>query len=603
MALYYLYTLGRSALNQPVMLLWLFACIALSAGFGVFQISLYRRDNDWLYLLHRPLSSQQVFLALILAGCCVALVITLVPLLLIVLVMDANPLFGIESRHYRALPYALLTALCSYFCGCFALLSSNRLGFFALSMTTALVMINIGGALWSAALLLALWGFLLARVAFKPDLSRPPRNIGTLLLTELPIQYGCLWLIVLTATLFQGGSNYISGKDPARNPPPGTDYYVRALPPKEVMQLALDHSSHADAEFLRQQVALGAAENIGGPSFNSYPKRHQMPRLDEALVLNDVERNVTWHFSHDSMLFEGHESNTAAFMGWLGPDGFQDAASSPPAARFTSVPWTSANEYILGDHDIYQIAWDAGELHHRYHNTDGNRFNNSLMISEDTASLFADHALYLFSSAELRDATVALRPRAVLPLPAIRDADLRRVAILPLVDGYLVSALLDLTSYNIAQDFALIGRAHLQLFRLRQDHHPELLSDTPLPTFLGDVFRYRELVLAPGMRLFTDLMWGLRNHKSAEMMLPLLYVQFPLRVWLATAFVMLSSAGITAALLRRSALPLRIRLFWIVANGITGYAGLLSFFFGYYWKRQDELMIPPSTVDNPHRSK
>src|SRR5688572_9527479 len=111
MALYYLYTMGRSVLVMPGVVLWLLLCIGMSAGFAVFQMALYKRDNDWIYLLHRPLRPQQVFLALLLSGWCVVLVATALPLLVITLVMDGNALFGIEWRHYQMIPYAMFTAM------------------------------------------------------------------------------------------------------------------------------------------------------------------------------------------------------------------------------------------------------------------------------------------------------------------------------------------------------------------------------------------------------------------------------------------------------------------------------------------------------------
>lgn len=587
--LYYVYTLGRSVLTIPGVVLWLLSCIGVSAGFGVFQMALYKRDNDWVHLLHRPLRPQQIFLALLLAGWCLLLAALVLPLGAITLIMDGNALYGIEWRHYQMVPYASATAMIAYCCGCFAILSPSRLGLLAISMATPMAIINMGSAIWIKALVLLVWSFALAQSAFKPDLQQAPRKVRTLLMTELPIQYGCLWLIVLATTLMLALDNYMSGSDPSRNPPAGTENFVWLMPAKEVMQLALDNSSHEDSAFLRQQVLLGETLYVEPPDNYSYPQRNQMPRLDTALQLSDAEKNIVWQFSHGNMLFEGRDGNSRALVGYAGPDGFHPPSALPPS-RFSSVPWTSANQYIISDDDIYRVNWDDGELHHRYHKDSDDRFANALTLSEHVAAQLSDKALYFFSSAELANTEIALHPKAVLQLPPNENTGLRRIFVLPLVDGYLVSVFSDHMPFDMATDLALINNARLELYWLRGGAEPELISRMALPSSLEGWFIYKELVLAPGMRLLTDLAWGLHDHRGPRYTLPLLYVDFERNILLITALVCLFSAGLTATLLRRSRVPLGIRLFWIVGNGITGFAGLLSFFFGYYWRR-DQLMI------------
>ena len=67
----------------------------------------------------------------------------------------------------------------------------------------------------------------------------------------------------------------------------------------------------------------------------------------------------------------------------------------------------------------------------------------------------------------------------------------------------------------------------------------------------------------------------------------------PSKIYLASALVALLSAGITARMLRHSTLAPHVRLFWIIGNALSGFAGLLSFLFGYYWKRGDFLSAQP----------
>lgn len=594
--LYYLYTLGASILRGSQALIWLLFCAALSAGFGIFQMYLHKRDNDWLYLLHRPLPPKKIFFALVSAGSCISLLAGVLPMVLDVIVMHGNGMFGIEARHYQSMVYAAAVSLTAYWCGCFAMLSANRLGFLALSLIAIFPTVAPESELWVSALLLMASGFALAHVAFKPDLSQPPTHLHTLMLTELPIRAGGLVLITITAGLLLWVSDILSGNSRTGSPVPGTDDFVRRMPAKEVMQLALENSTHASARRLAQQVALGETMDVGTASFYRNPRRGQVPFIDEDILMGSGDGTTLWRFHHDVMLFEGRNVDTAAFTGWLGPDGIHDAEDPLPAVHFDSVPWVAQDRYILSDNDIYQIDWEARRVYHRYHDTDADRFNNSLKIGETTTTLYSNNRLYLFDSAAFRDEEAILSPVATLDVLTPDGNDLRRLALLSFKGGYLVSALLDATPFNNAPEFASLGHARLDLYLLPREGGTELIASTPLPSGANEWSLYKELVLGPAVRLLIDLGTGIRDHKSAEITLPLLYVKFPLKILLATAMVCLLSAGITAQLLRGSTLPLRIKLFWIIGNALTGGAGLVSF-VGYYWKRRDLLFagapLPP----------
>lgn len=588
--LYYLYSLGVSIVRSMQALIWLVICMGFAAGFGVFQMTRYSRDNDWIYLLHRPVALPRIFLALTLAGICLSLLIAVLPLALYVMLMDANGMFGVEGRHYQAIAYAVAVAITAYGCGCFAVLTASRLGFLALGMLTVYVVVEPGVELLFSSLLLIACAFMLALVAFKADRSLPPRRVRTLALTELPIRCGCLLLISASTVWISSLDNYLHGIDRTTNPVPGSDDFVRSLTAKETMQFALERSSHPDASRLDQQVQLGETMTAGPVSFNSYPERGQLTFIDEGLILTDGKEHAVWRFRHDVMLFEGREQDTARPIGWLAPDGIHAADSELPDTRFDSVPWGTADQYLISDNDIYQVTWQDRQVHHRYHSDDADRFNNSLTLGETTSTLFSDSRLYLFDSAELRDPAAALSPRAVLDIVDSSAPDLRRLSILPLRDGYLVSALMGQTPFSSAPAFALLGHPRLDLYHV-QGEARELITSTSLVSGASDWTLYRDLVLSPGIRLFNDFILGIRAHASAETTLPLWYLRFPLKIYTASALVCLLCASLTAWMLRRSTLPPRLKIFWIIGNAVTGFAGLLSFYIGYYWKREDLLFI------------
>lgn len=585
--LYYLGTLGQQIHAMPTFAIWLMAQMVLGAAFGVYQIGLHKRSNDWLYLLHRPLGTGRILAALLLAGAAVCLIVTVVPALLMLLALQRNGMNGIEARHFIIPLFAGGAALSSYFCGCFAQLGSNRLSVLALALPLAFAGYVSNTTHPLLAVLVLLWSLALAVVSFRPDLAQLPRRAWAWPLTELPIQYGCLWLIVTAIALVQEMNGLLTNSDGNLHPAAGTDLQVQQLPIPELMQFGLQHSTHPDAAFLARQVPLGEYAAARNFRLESRPQG-QLPLAYSNLQLRDPERNHVWTFRYSVGLYLGYDSDSRAQIGWLGPDGFS-FDTVPPTKRFTDAPASDGNDFLIDADQLYLIDWEAQRLQLRYRHPQGERFTDSLGVSENVTTLLSDTQLFVFSSAHLREQSVPLQPRAVLTLPGNDNPSARRISVLELIDGYLVAALTDLPPTTIAPDFALFGHAQLQLFRTRGAQHGEVIAQLALPSGVSTAYIYGELVAAPGMRLLSDAAWGLARNKSAERTFPLPLVPIPAQVWLLTALVCALSAALTAWLLRNRNVPRSTLMFWITCNALMGCTGLLSFLLGYYWRRLDRL--------------
>jgi hypothetical protein len=583
----YVSSLGALIHTMPFFTMWTLTLMVFGGGFGLFQMALHKRGNDWLYLLHRPLSLNQIFVPLALAGSAVCLFVALVPPLLMLIVMEGNPLNGVETRQYLLLPFIAVATLSPYFCSWFALLGSSRLSFLAYSVPAAMIIYWTEPPHPALTAGVLLWSIGLARTAFKPDLSRIPQRPTTWLLTELPIQYGCLWVVVLLLAFSAEMQAMIAGVDSVRDPARGTDLYIERLPAPDLLEFALKDSTHPEAQFLLQQVPLSEFAAVGDPDFFPGDDTARLPLAYRHLRLSDAERNVSWIFDHGAMLYAGYDSDSAAFHGWLGPDGFHTDA--PPDLRFKEVPWAEANEFLVGAHAIYQIDWEGLRVQKRYDNGSADRFTRSLSISENVATLLSENRLYLFRTADLRNIDVPLQPSAVLDTTANTEPEYRRFLVMELIDGYLVAALTNLTPTRLASDFAMFGKARLEVYRTREGGANEVVASKALPSTFGPVNIYKDFVAAPGMRLLTDMVWGLALGKSAERTWPLLFISFPSYVWLLAAAVSAASAGLTTWLLRKAALPRGARIFWIAGNAFTGLAGLVSLLLGYYLFRTDGL--------------
>lgn len=584
----YVSSLGALIHTMPFFTMWTLTLMVFGGGFGLFQMALHKRGNDWLYLLHRPLSLNRIFAPLALAGSAVCLFVALVPPLLMLIIMEGNALNGVEKSQYLLLPFIAVATLSPYFCSWFALLGSSRLSFLAYSMPAAMIIYWTEPPHPALAAGVLLWSIGLARIAFKPDLSRVPQRPATWLWTELPIQYGCLWLVVLILAFSTEMQAIIAGVDSVRDPARGTDLHIERLPVPDLLEFALRDSTHPDAQFLLQQVPLSEFAEVGNPEFFPGDDTARLPLAYRHLRLNDTERNVTWVFDHGAMLYAGYDSDSTAFHGWLGPDGFHTGAM-PPEVRFPELPWAEANEFLVGAHVIYQIDWEGLRVQMRYDNASPDRFTRSLSISENVATLLSETSLYLFRTGDLRNIDVPLQPSAVLDTRANSEPEYRRFLVMELIDGYLVAALTDLTPTRLASDFAMFGKARLEVYRIREGGANEVVASKALPSTFGPGNIYKDFVAAPGMRLLTDMVWGLALDKSAERTWPIFFISFPAYVWLLAAVVSAASAGLTAWLLRKTTLARSARICWIAGNAFTGLAGLVSLLLGHYLFRKDGL--------------
>lgn len=589
LVLYYPYSAGVVFFQWPVSNMVLLGQVVIGASFGVIQMKLHKRPNEWLYLLHRPLSPKKIFVAITLAGCCLLLAAVTLPALILVMAMDVDSRLLVEFRHYLFPLYTCGLLLTAYFCGCLSVLSPNRLAFIAIALCAFIIaaFLNFNSAILVNSVVTLAWACCLAYQSFKPDLARNFQRVRQLLLSELGIQFGILWGLGLVINIYF--SVTIDENSPTRAPAPGTDYYAFQLSPRERIIYALENSSHSEAAFLSQQTLLGEITPVRNPLRFSHPVRYQLPQYDNQLLLVDEDNKVNWSFSHNAMVFEGKSGTTGEFSGWLGSNGFHDELQS--AEPFSSVPWVTGNAYIIDDSRIFHLDWDTRILKQRFASDDGARFTDSLAVADNMTTLLSEKFLYVFATPEFIDQNRPLKPMAKVEIPAADNADMRTIDVLELIDGFLVSALVDRTATAVGNDFARINRARLQVTRVRQGKENDMVASLGLPTSFSGFFLYNTLVVSPGMRSLTDLYFGLARQKHMESILPLFARRFPGEIYAQMLVLCMVSAGVVAWLLRRSALPARIKAFWIVLTCFTGIAGLISFLLGTYWGKADQLKI------------
>lgn len=591
LVLYYLFSIGIPFTTGTVASMWVIAICIFGGGFGVVQVWQHKRSNEWIYLLHRPVAPARIHLALTLAGTVLLSLAVILPATLMLFVIDVIGMNGIEARHYLILIFAGCAVLTSHGLGQFAVLGHSRLAFLGFLLIFSYIyqpFVNADRILTPLFLLLA--ASCLAHVSFKPDLAKPPTTRMPLVLTELPVHLGCYALLMVALTIVASVSprttdsfwHYVG---------PDALSEVNQLDGQDKMAFALQQSSHPDAEFLQQQVRLGNIVTVINGNGARLPTRYQLPFVDSKHSLFDARRNVLWIFSHEDLLYKGVNTNTGRAEGWLGPTGFHKGPELPEV-RFDDVPLAANNDYLVDSHHIYQIDWRASAIRLRYTSNGTGRFWDTLTIGDSITTLFADDALYIFSTEDFLDFEGSLMTRAILDIRSLLPMqDGQTYHIVELINGYLVAGLAGLPSFANAPDYIAHGKASLQLYRTGHAAQSELVANVPLASDFSLLALHAPLVVAPGLSMLTDLFWGLKFSKPLERTLPILYAALPPWVLPAIALVFVLSAALTARLLRSSALPPHLKFTWILLSAFSGLPGLLSFLFGTYWRGADLLQL------------
>ncbi|MES2605294.1 MAG: hypothetical protein V4603_10165, partial [Pseudomonadota bacterium] len=424
------------------------------------------------------------------------------------------------------------------------------------------------------------WTWWLAGSAFKPNLSQAPTQPWRLLLSEVAVQYGGLWLLLIALSGLNTAHEKLTDTDPFLHPAAGSDYQLRQLPAPEVIQYAMQHSTHPDAAFLGQQAALGATFDLPAPFDASYSLRYQSSHPANKLRLIDPTTETHWIFSHQHMLYQGVDGDSNDVVGWLGPDGFHNEATPPPT-RFSSVPLSGDGNFITEANKLYHIDWELQRLDLLYQAAT-EKFIDTPIVGDNVSTLMSETRLFIFRTSDLLQLDFKPQPRAIAAIPSPDNPKYRRIVVLELINGYLVAVQTDSAPASFAADYAAFDHAQLQVFRIANGvAEVEAIANLPLPPNLDDVI-YSSFVMAPGIRLLTDLFWGWYLEKNIERTLPVPYVSFPPYIWLLTVLVSVASATCTGWLLRLTTLPVRTKAFWIIGNAFTGLVGLISFLVGHF---------------------
>jgi hypothetical protein len=548
------------AIQQPLMLYQLVAGIYAVAGilFGLYQAGSYRRTNQWIMLLHRPLAPGRILLAVAGAGAAMLAVAAALPVLVLLTSHGAIGARFVDARHWLLPVAALLIALIGYLAGIYAMLGPRRYAWLAL--VPALLPAVSAASGWGAIAVQAIVALLLAALVasvFKPDLEETPRG-GALAGTALSVAMGAYIVAVVAGDIVFQILWIATGTHPLNSVPPkgGVVEAVRAEG-GPLIEAGLAGRHDREADLWREQVKLSEVFYLP-PQAARLPVRGALTNV-VPIEFDDERAGVRWTFSHDDMRFHGVRLATLERAGVLGLDG---------GAAFRTPPLPVAGGQLMAASQIAAFNEDDGRLHTRITLPAAETIANGPTKMGDAIGLVSDRALRIYDARVLDEGDRLHPALATIPLPA-PIGGMSRIDAIELLDGYLIS----FTYGHGAIDGP--GRAWQQVVKVDGAGHPTPVAERTLNPDFPAVSRYAPYWLSLPLKIVRDEAEGLfGQHEPLEVRMP---VALPAGVIVGLALLHFLSATIAWLLARRRGLAGQVQAIWSAATLILGVPMLVAF--------------------------
>ena len=546
--------------QQPLLVYQVFAMTYAVAGtlLGLYQMGSYRKPNQWLSLLHRPMHRLQIAGALGGAGAVLLFVAAALRIALIALYQDTATARVVDLRHWMMPIAAWLIALIGYAAGAYAMIGNRRHSFAVLVLPCLLMFAQASGVAMLA-LQLTLLAVLVGLVAivFRPDPVAAPRSFAATAVTALPVQIGAyflVWMLGYGVELFWT----VSGTHPLNTPTPPKGGYIEAdrAEGKDMLLLGIENSRDPDAALWREQIAL--SDVYTRYPLRSLPQRGEMTNL-QPMEFTDGDRNITWVFKHDSMRFVGYGALDKRARGDLGVGEAQVAFPAP------TMPF--AADYLYNAHAAYQYDDGQGRVYERMRLPQGEVMASPPEPAGDNLLVLSDRAAYFYPGREAMNGLDLLQPLMRVPMPG-EVGNLSRMDVIELLDGYLVSF-----TYTWGVWSSELQHPYQQVLRIDGNGHAREVARRNLSQDLPTAYTARIWWLSPVLR---TLCLGAQDLYAAPD--PLRASPQPMprsMLWLALACCVVSLLGATWLSARLQLSP-RNRWLWVVLCGVVGLPALLA---------------------------
>jgi len=546
-------------LQQPAMVYQLVAGIYAVAGvlLGLFQAASYARINQWIALLHRPVSPRRVFVAIAGGSATMLVAAVLVPIGLLLVCHGLTGNRFVDMRHWLLGLSGVLIALIGLMGGIYAALSPRRYGWLVLlpALLPTMSMAVGWAALAVQAVVLALLALLVASV-FKPDLASPPRSAVALAGTALAAAMGAYLLLTVAGDMAFQTLWIATGTHPLNSRPPrgGVVEAIRA-DGAALIEAGLAASQDREARLWREQVRLSETFEVS-PTIKWLPVRGELTNV-APMEFDDERRGTRWTFSHDDMRFHGVRQADSTVAGTL-----------DVAGRFEAPPLPIGGNRLIAGGSLLVFDVDDGRIHRRVRLPAGETIVAESSTAGDAITVMSDRALHLYDARVLDDGDAKYPALATVPLPA-PVGSLMRLDLVELLDGYLLS-------FTYARDAVSgPGSAWQQIVKVDGDGRSRTVARRALTPDFPLAARFAPYWISPALKTARDVIENAGG--GAVPMDAREAVTVPLPIWIATGLLALLSAAGTALLARRRRLGMRTGGAWTLATLILGPPMLIAF--------------------------
>jgi len=562
--------------QQPTIVYNVIGAVYVVAGtlLGLYQMGTYRRPNQWLNLLHRPMPRLRIASALCGAGGVLLLAAVALPIAVVALYQETLTARVVDLRHWLLPVAALFAAWSGYLAGAYAMLANRRYSAAVVMLPTLFLFAQATGVAFmgvQCAVLLFLAA--LVAIAFKPDLAAAPRGVGSVVATALPVQVAAYFLLWMLGFGFELAWT-AAGTHPLNTPKPPRGGYIEAMraEPGDRLLLGIAGSRDPEAPLWREQVALSEA-SVLYPMRDVY-RQQQLTNPMQPPEFDDEEHAVRWVFSHDRMRYVGYGVLDGRPRGELGV--------GPANAAFPGPMLPFSGNLLFSPGSAYQYDQDQQRVHLRVQLPDGEVFASPPQPAGDNLAVVSNRALYFYPGRQAANTLDLLQPVLRVPLPG-PVGHLNSLELVELLDGYLVS----FTFTN----GAWAGEAVPYQSVLRVDGHGNarevarrvLAFDLPL------AYTMRTWWLSPALRA---LCLGAQQLFAAPDPLKEGALPWPPRhiVVLAAVLCALSLLAAIWVTGRQAHAPVA-RWTWVLACGVVGVPALISLWLMY--PRREHLAAMP----------
>lgn len=574
--------------QQPLLVYQIFAMTYAVTGtlLGLYQMGSYRKPNQWLSLLHRPLHRLQIAGALGGAGAVLLCVAVALPIVLVALYQDTLTARVVDLRHWMLPIAGWLIALIGYAAGAYAMIGNRRHSFAVLVLPCLLLFAQASGVAMLA-LQLTLLAVLVGLVAlvFRPDPVAAPRSFAATAATALPVQLGTyflIWMLGYGMELFWTAT----GSHPLNmpTPPKGGTIEADRVDGRDMLLLGIAGSRDPEAALWREQIAL--SDVYTRYPLRNLPQRGEMTNL-QPMEFTDGERNITWVFKHDSMRFVGYGTRDKRPRGELGVGEAQAGAS---LVQFPAPTLPFAANYLYNSRAAYQYDDGQGRIYERIRLPRGEVMASPPEPAGDNLLVLSDRAAYFYPGREAMNGLDLLQPLLRVPMPG-DVGHLGRVDVIELLDGYLVSF-----TYTWGVWSSELQHPFQQVLRVDGNGRVREVARRDIHQDLPAAYTARIWWLSPLLR---RLCLGAQGLYAAPDPLRAPPQPMPRGIlWLALACCVVSLLGALWLSARLQVSP-RNRWLWGAMCGVVGPPALVSLWLMV--PRRDELpqlaeVIPPQPV-------